>query len=124
MSTIRINGVTYSGSSVTVINNRVIIDGKDQTPDAKEITITVQGDINDLSVDYAKSVTVTGNVNRLKTTSGDVECGDVKGDVITTSGDIECKNITGNVQSTSGDIDAENIGGSIKTLSGDIKYRK
>lgn len=121
MSTIIINGTTYNGSNITIINNKVIIDGKDQTPDSKEITITVDGNISELSVDYAKEVRVTGNVDKLTTTSGDVTCNNVTNGVKTTSGDVECNDITGDVVTTSGDVKAKNISGGVKTISGDIK---
>lgn len=124
MGEITINGQTYSGNNLTIINNRVIIDGKDQTPDAKEITISVTGDVNDVSVDYCKEINVVGNVGKLKTTSGDVYCSDVTGGITTTSGDVECQDVTGDVSTTSGDISASLISGNVKTVSGDVRYKK
>ena len=60
MGKITINGVTYTGNNIKVIQNRVIIDGKDVTPDVKEITITVTGNVNSINVDFAKEVHVKG----------------------------------------------------------------
>jgi len=109
MSTFTINGVTYTGNNISVINNKVIIDGVDQTPNAKQITITIDGNVTELKVDACQTITVTGNVNNLKTQSGDV---DVQGSV------------QGNIQTQSGDVDCGTVGGNISTMSGDVKHRK
>ena len=109
MSTISINGNTYSGNSIVVTNGKVIINGKDVTPESKEINITVEGNIDELKVDACNKVSVNGNVSNLKTQSGDV---DVTGDV------------TGSVQTMSGDVDCGTVGGSISTMSGDVKHRR
>jgi len=121
---VNINGKSFSGRSIVVTNNKVIIDGVDVTPDAKHIDIIVDGDIDKLDIDMCDKLMVKGNVNTLASTSADVECGDVTGSVKTVSGDIECGNVGGDVTTTSGDVKAENITGGVKTLSGDIKYRK
>lgn len=124
MSSIIINGKSYIGSSVKVSGNKITINGTDVTPDTKVINIQIDGDVDSIDVDYCEKVVVNGNVKSLNTTSGDVECGDVQGDIKGTSGDIQCGNVGGSVQTVSGDVKAENISGSVKTLSGDIKYRK
>jgi len=112
------------GRNLIINSNKVNIDGQDVTPDVKEITITVSGDITTLNVDYAKEIQVQGSVGHVKTTSGDVWCGNVTGDVKSTSGDIECDTVQGNAETVSGDIKAALISGNAKTLSGDIKYKK
>jgi hypothetical protein len=124
---IKINGKTYFGNNIQVINNKVIIDGKDVTAehtDSKEISIVVEGNLDSLEVDCAKTIEVQGNVNSLSCTSGDVTCGNVQGNVKTTSGDVECSFIGGDVQTTSGDVKSNTITGSVKTMSGNIKHRK
>ena len=104
-SKISINGTTYVGNNVKIINGKVIVDGKDMTPDAKNITIHVDGDISKLSVDICDKLSVTGNVNDLSTVSGDVSVGgNVGQNVKTVSGDIKCGNIAGKVTTVSGDI--------------------
>ncbi len=128
---IRINGNIVDGDmagrSVIISNNRVIIDGKDFTPDGKEITIVVEGDIDKLEVDYCKSIKITGNVISARSTSGNMNiAGEVKDSVSTVSGDVEVDgSIGGSVTTTSGDVKAGGtIGGSVSTLSGDIRSRK
>jgi len=124
MSTININGTKYQGSTVIVNGNRITVNGKDVTPDTKIINILVEGDINEVTADFCEKIMVTGNAKSVRTTSGDIVCHDVQGNVQTVSGDVECGNIGGSVATTSGDVKAENITGGVKTLSGDIKYKK
>lgn len=119
-----INGKSYIGNSITISKNKVIVDGVNVTPDSKQIYINVENDIKELSVDYCEKINVAGNVHDLKTTSGDVECGEVTGNIQTTSGDVECGNVGGNIQTTSGDVKCETVQGSVKTVSGDIKNKK
>ncbi len=109
-STIVINGVTISGGrNITVRNGKVIVDGKDVTPDAKEINISVTGKVDRLEADACSKISVTGDVGSVETMSGNVDVGG---------------NITGSVETMSGDVDCGgSIGGSVSTMSGDVKHR-
>jgi hypothetical protein len=109
MSTITINGVSISGNNVVVSNGKVFVNGKDFTPEIKEINIVVNGNIDKLEVDSCDKVQVKGKVGNVKTLSGDV---DVSGDV------------NGSISTMSGDVDCNNVSGSIATMSGDVKYKK
>ena len=125
MSTITINGVTYqSGNSIVAVGNKVMIDGKDVTPDAKVISITVDGSIDSISADYCQKIAVNGNVKSITTQSGDIECKDVTGSVKTMSGDVEAGNVGGDISTMSGDVKCGTVAGSVKTTSGDIKNAK
>lgn len=94
MATIVIDGQNFEGKNVSIINGRVIIDGKES--DGKE---------------YASiTVVVNGNLNSLDCASAQIN-GDVLGDVDCTS--LNCKAIGGNVDVTNvncdyieGDVDA------------------
>ena len=123
MATVIINGnrISVSGRGVTVVNGKVIVDGKDVTPDAKEIRIEVHGDVEHIEVDACNKIQVTGSVRELTTSSGDVTCGDVHGDVRTTSGDVRCKEVRGSVETVSGDVDAATIHGNVRTVSGEVR---
>jgi hypothetical protein len=112
--------VVYSGNNVTITNGKVIIDGNDVTPQMKNISISIEGSIDMLNVDACNYVKVSGTVNSLTTTSGDVTCGNVAGNVDSTSGDIECQDVGGSVQTVSGDVNANVIKGRVSTTSGDI----
>lgn len=104
-NTVTINGVSFSaGRNISISNGRVIIDGKDVTPDGKEIRIEVQGNIESLSVDACNVIEVSGNIGDASTQSGDIKCGDVLGSVNTMSGDVRCGSVGGNVKTMSGDI--------------------
>lgn len=109
---ITLNGVAISGMSgknITILSKKIIVDGKDVTPDTKEINIEIHGDIDRLNVDTCNKLLVIGNVASLTTVSGDVEVsGAIYGPVETVSGDVKCGGA---------------IGGSVSTVSGDIKHR-
>jgi hypothetical protein len=108
MNHISINGVNITASgSISVTSGKVIVNGVDVTPEAKEINIIVNGDTDKIQVDACNSFHVTGKVGNIKTMSGDVNV----------SGDVE-----GSIQTMSGDVDCHKIGGFVKTMSGDIKH--
>lgn len=113
MNSISINGVNISGSfsgrSMTIINGKVIIDGQDVTPESKNISIEVHGNVGQLSADSCLKITVNGDAGSVKTQSGDVDV----------AGYVE-----GSIQTMSGDVDCGNVSGSISTMSGDVKHRK
>lgn len=115
MGTVNVNGRIYhtpEGSSVSVINNKVYVDGKlfedfNETKE-KNIKITIEGDIHDVKLDCG-DIVVNGNVNNINNINGDIK---IKGDV------------SGDVKNTNGDISAHTIYGDAKTVSGDISNRR
>lgn len=108
--TININGSSYSGSNVSIINGVVTIDGVVQKQ----------------QIGHVVNVTITGDVDRIENAAGEVLVkGNVTGNVKTVSGDINCGSVGNDVQTVSGNVTADgSIGGSVKTVSGDIKSRK
>lgn len=112
MATIKVNGTTIvtEGSSVSIVNGKVIVDGKTlDTKDMPVINITVEGDAKEINADACSRIEVKGNVT---------------GSVKTMSGDVQCSNVGGSVSTMSGDVDADCIEGSVSTMSGNIKTRK
>ena len=106
-SRIVINGIVTTGRrSVIIRNGKITVDGTDVTPDAKEIAIVVEGNIERLEADVCQKITVTGDVGSVTTVNGDVEVGgSVKGAIQTISGDVRCSgSINGSVNTISGDI--------------------
>lgn len=96
MATIQINGVTYTGNSVNIINGRVIVDGREQDGDklsgVVEIRV-VEGLLQNLSSDASINCgSVQGNVSA----GGSVNCDRVGGSV-TAGGSVNCDDIGGNV---------------------------
>lgn len=105
MGSIRINGINYTGDNISIRGNKVVINGVDVTPDAKQISIVVDGDVTELKVDNCEDLRIVGNVGRVKTMSGDVDIeGNVTGDVETMSGDVRCLSVGGNVKTMSGKV--------------------
>lgn len=104
--TVVINGESFSGNNVCVKNGEVYIDGKKADSsnfiNDKVYKVEIHGDVD--KFDLASGTVVAQNVNKLKTISADVECGDVKGDVETVSGDVKAKVIHGDVETVSGNI--------------------
>lgn len=108
MSTVFINGVVIQSSgrgNVTIINGKVIVDGKDVTPDSKEINVVVNGPLEKLDVDACNNISITGDVGKISTVSAQVEItGNVSGSVSTVSGAVECGKIAGSVSTVSGRV--------------------
>lgn len=118
---ISINGKSFFGSNISISGNKIIIDGKNVTPNEKVINIVVNGNIDNLEVDACDKLEIHGDVNKLRNGSGDVECGDIKGDVTSGSGNIICKgNVAGKLQTGSGDVECGEVKGDATTSSGNI----
>lgn len=126
MTTMFVNETQYSGKNITIINGKVIIDGVDRTPDSKEITIRVEGNVDKLEVDYANKIDIIGDVGNIQNASGDIALtGNVKQSISSVSGNIKVGgDIGGNAEAVSGSIKANTIGGHVSTVSGDIKQSK
>jgi len=109
-----INGKRFdlgsAARNVSVVNGKVIVDGKhidlDGFADTPVFNITIEGNVDKVDGEFS-TVKVIGNTGDVKTMSGDVRVeGDVVGSVSTMSGDAKIKG---------------NVGGSVKSMSGDIK---
>lgn len=103
-SVVTIDGRSFTGRSVTIVNNKVVVDGVEQDGQlVGPVSVTVNGDA-DVVDNPTGTVTVTGAVGTIKTMSGDVHCKDVSGSVSTMSGDVTCGSIGGSASTMSGDI--------------------
>lgn len=95
MATIIIDGHTFSGNSVSVLNGQVTIDGVRQDGSLSgvvEIKVT-EGVLGELRTDASVSCgTVKGSVSA----GGSVNCADVGGSV-TAGGSVNSGNIAGNL---------------------------
>lgn len=94
---IQINGKTYQGRSVSIVNNRVVIDGIDVTD--KDMPKTIL------------DIHVTGDLVSLETTAS-VSCENVQGDVIA-KGSVNCDDIKGSVYA-SGSVNCSRVGGNVR----------
>ena len=101
---VNIDGRKFTGRSVTIVNDKVVVDGVEQDGQLiGPVSVTVNGDA-DVVDNPTGTVTVTGAVGTIKTMSGDVHCKDVSGSVSTMSGDVTCGSIGGSASTMSGDI--------------------
>lgn len=97
-SVIKINGKQYSGRTVSIMNSRVVIDGKeiskdDTKPTDSILKIEVTGDLANLETDASVEC---GNVRGTVQAGGSVKCGDV-GDIVQAGGSVRCGKIGGSV---------------------------
>lgn len=125
MATFKINSKTITGKTITIINGKITIDGKDVTPEGKEINISVEGNVEKIEADAFTKLIISGNAGNIRTSVGDIEVkGSVSGSVDTQSGDIDCGDVGGNASTMSGDINCGSIKGNASTMAGDIKCKK
>lgn len=98
--------ISISGSSISISNGVVIVDGKRISLDKNEknFTINVKGNVSALEVDVAEKITIKGSAGIVKTTNGNVQCGDVQGDVSTVNGNVRAYKIEGKVSTVNGDV--------------------
>ena len=103
-STVSINGREFSGRNISIVGDKVVIDGVEQGKSlVGPINVVVNGNAESVETSSG-SVEVAGSAGRVKTMSGSVRCGDVSGDVSNMSGDINCHSIAGKAKTMSGDI--------------------
>lgn len=103
-STVTIDGKTFSGSSISISGNKVIVDGVTQEGElVGDINVTVNGDCQ--SVENSNgTVEVKGSAGSVRTSNGRITCGNVGGDVTSSNGTITCGAVTGNVRTSNGNI--------------------
>ena len=97
-STVTVNGKTIrvKGNNIAIISDKIIVDGKplDESMDAKNITVIVEGSCNQLDacgnvevhgdcnyVDCGGNCTIRGSVIGDVDAGGAVNCGDVGGNI-------------------------------------------
>ncbi len=126
MNQVTINGKTITSSgSISIINGKVFIDGKEQeTGDAKEINISIEGNVETLNAPGCNNIKVSGDVTKLSTSSGDVEVGgNVFSGIQCSSGDVEVGgDVSGSIQTSSGDVKCGKVAGDVTIMSGNIKH--
>ncbi len=102
MNRIVINGkeIKCNGNNVTVINNKVFVDGKEVSNKAIKNS----------------NIYIYGNVKKIKC-EGSVQCNDVEGD-IQCGGSVSCDDVGGNIN-CEGSCNCDRVNGSV-TASGSI----
>ena len=117
MNTVVVNGKRYEipSGNISIINDKVYCNGKliTDTNDfaEKNIKIIIQGNVEgDVKTDCG-DIEVTGNCRSVISTSGDINIkGSVGLSVKSTSGDITCGEVHGDIQTVSGDIEHKGKG--------------
>lgn len=109
MNVININGKKFTYEGVLAIklgkfyvNGEEVTDWNEFVVDQKEINVSIEGHVQQLSVDCCNKVSVKGNCGWVKTVDGDIEIsGGVFGHVQTVSGNVNCSSINGEVITSS-----------------------
>jgi hypothetical protein len=114
---VTINGKTYHGNSVSIINGVVTIDGVRQTgePLSGVVKVEITGNLTSLRTDA--NVIMAGNVLGDVDAGGSVQC-DAVGKSVDAGGSVQCNDVEGDVDAggsvtcgvVGGDVDA---GGSV-----------
>lgn len=121
-SSITVDGVSYSGSNITINNGVVTVDGVDQTQTlGHKIDVAVVGNVEFIKNGSGK-VKVSGSVNSVQAGSGDVEAGYVTGSVNTGSGNVKCGDVGGDVKTGTGDVVCRDVTGNVKSSTGNVTH--
>ena len=100
-----IKNSSIKGNSISIINNKIFVDGKEIETEEKVINIIVEGNLDKLEVDCCNSIKVNGVTKDVEVSNGNITInGDVKGNVNNINGNIITKAINGNCKTTNGDI--------------------
>ncbi|EEO40318.1 hypothetical protein FSCG_01031 [Fusobacterium vincentii 4_1_13] len=97
--------INIKGNNVSIINNKIFVDGKEIETEEKVINIIVEGNLDKLEVDCCNSIKVNGVTKDVEVSNGNITIsGDVKGNVNNINGNIIAKVINGNCKTINGDI--------------------
>ena len=100
-----IKNSSIKGNSISIINNKIFVDGKEIETEEKVINIIVEGNLDKLEVDCCNSIKVNGVTKDVEVSNGNISInGDVKGNVNNINGNIIAKAINGNCKTINGDI--------------------
>lgn len=103
-SSVTIDGRTFSGSSISITGNKVIVDGVAQDGElVGDITVTVNGDCDTVENSNG-NVEIKGSAGSVRTSNGRITCGNVTGDVTSSNGTITCGAVSGSVRTSNGNI--------------------
>ena len=102
---IKNSSISIEGNNVSIINNKIFVDGKEIETEEKVINIIVEGNLDKLEVDCCNSIKVNGVTKDVEVSNGNISInGDVKGNVNNINGNIIAKAINGNCKTINGDI--------------------
>ena len=106
--------ININGDNICILRNgQITADGvsirnastnSKTTKDDSSITVIVQGNVTNLSIEQCNATTVEGNVADLSIDAGNLSCNDINGNVSIDCGNIKCNNIGGKVKVDCGNI--------------------
>ena len=97
--------INIKGNNVSIINNKIFVDGKEIETEEKVINIIVEGNLDKLEVDCCNSIKVNGVTKDVEVSTGNITIsGDLKGNVNNINGNFIAKVINGNCKTINGDI--------------------
>lgn len=97
--------INIKGNNVSIINNKIFVDGKEIGTEEKEINIIVERNLDKLEVDCCNSIKVNGVTKDVEVSNGNITIsGDVKGNVNNINGNIIAKVVNENCKTKNGDI--------------------
>ena len=100
-----IKNSSIEGNSISIINNKIFVDGKEIETEEKVINIIVEGNLDKLEVDCCNSIKVNGVTKDVEVSNGNITIsGDVKGNVNNINGNIIAKVVNENCKTKNGDI--------------------
>jgi len=116
----------WTGRTGQILNNRVIIDGKQVFPAAHstdaETTVAAVAGRSGILIETA-TITCQGPVQSVETQSSNVEIYGTAGSVRTQSGDVTVgASVQGSITTMSGTVRAKTIHGNVSTMSGDVTH--
>jgi len=104
--TVTINGKVYKGETVRIKGSgEVVVDGKTMDTLTGDLKVEVDADvIESLEVASGDVEIHSEEIGNVNVQSGNVQCGDVKGDVEVQSGDVKCGKVSGRISVMAGDV--------------------
>lgn len=115
MGQLTINGKTYQGNDIQIINGNIYIDGVLQSQNQNNLEIHIHGNVQNLECD--QNITIHGNVENANA-KGSINCNDAQS--VYANGSVNCDNVHGNVNA-GGSVNCDNVGGSI-SAGGSVRY--
>lgn len=109
-----LNGKEYSGSALTIKNNKVYIDGqfidteKEEKNGILQLNLNIYADVENVDCE-CETLTIYGDVGKVKTTNGNIEIHN---------------NVNGSINTINGNVSADEIYGDIETVNGNVQCVK
>ena len=101
------NSVQVNGSTITRVDNKLIVDGQeiDLNKPQQIINITIDGNVENLDVPVLGTLSIQGDCKSVDVTNGSINIqGNVSGDVQTVNGSIKANSILGKCSTVNGSI--------------------